>query len=312
MSKTVVVTTCSANHIAQAKGLAESVHKYNPNIEVMIGLVDKLEGRVPPQYYESFRVVEAHTLEIPEFETMLARYNVFELNCALKCFFAAAALEKMGADRIIFLDSDMLVYDSLQYIENLLESHPVLLTPHIWTAFPIDNKRPFEREMLKNGVYNAGFFGVKKNETGLSFLKWWKERMIDQCYVNLKEGMFVDQKWLNLVPLFFPAVKLVDHYGCNVAYWNLHERKVSKQEGKFMVNEQPLIFFHYSGYNIKEPSIISRHQDRVKMEDQPALKELFAYYQEALIRNNHSGMLGLRCYYKKRKSVWEKMRIKRK
>ncbi len=312
MAKTVIVTTCSANHLAQAKGLGESVLKYNSGYSIMIGLVDRLEGRVPKTYYEPMQVIEAHTLAIPEFEKMRAQYNVFELNCALKSFFAAAAIERLGADKVIFLDSDMLVFDSLQYIEDELDRHPLLLTPHIWTPFPIDNKRPFEREMLKNGIYNAGFFAIKNNQTGQAFLKWWKERMVDQCYVDLKEGMFVDQKWLNLVPIFFPETKLLDHPGCNIAYWNLHERVVGKKDGRFTANEKPLLFFHYSGYSMKEPHLISRHQDRVQMEDQPALKELFSIYQEALVRNNHASMLGLSCYYKKKDTLLERMGIRRK
>ena len=311
MPKTVVVTTCSANHLAQAKGLGESVLKHNPGYIIMVGLVDRLEGRVPPVYYEKLHIVEAHTLAIPEFEKMRVQYSVFELNCALKCFFAADAFDRFGADKVIFLDTDMLVFNSLQYLEDELDRHPLLLTPHIWTPFPMDNKRPFEREMLKNGIYNAGFFAIKDDDVGKSFLKWWMQRMIDQCYVELKEGMFVDQKWLNLAPLFFPQAKLLDHPGCNVAYWNLHERKVVKKEGRFTVNEEPLLFYHYSGYSMKEPGLISRHQDRVQMEDQPALKELFSIYQEALIRNEHVRIQELSCYYKKKASLLERFGKKR-
>ena len=307
MSKTVIVTTCSANHLAQAKGLGESVLMHNSGYSVMVGLVDRLEGRVPSAYYEKLHVVEAHTLQIPEFEKMRAQYSVFELNCALKCFFAAAAFERFSADKVIFLDTDMLVFESLQYLEDELDQHSVLLTPHIRTPFPLDNKRPFEREMLKNGIYNAGFFAIKNDGVGQAFLKWWMQRMIDQCYVDLKEGMFVDQKWLNLAPLFFPQVKLLDHPGCNVAYWNLHERTVVKDQGKFWVNNKPLLFFHFSGYSMKEPGLISRHQDRVQMEDQPALKELFFIYQEALIRNEHVKMQELSCYYKKKGSFLDRI-----
>ena len=213
MSKTVVVTTCSANHLAQAKGLGESVLKYNPGYTVMIGLVDKLNGRVPADYYTPLDIVEAHELDFQEFESMRERYDVFELNCALKAFFAAEAFKKYSASKIIFLDSDMLVFDSLSAIEDKLDIHSVLLTPHINSPFPIDNKRPFEREMLKNGIYNAGFFALKNDEGGMAFLNWWKNRLIDQCYVDLKHGMFVDQKWLNLAPVFFSFSRIAKASG---------------------------------------------------------------------------------------------------
>lgn len=311
MIKTVIVTTCSANHLAQAKGLGESVLRFNHGYKLMIGMVDKLAGRVPHDYYHQFDIVEAHELGLPEFDQMRERYNVFELNCALKVFFAEKAFKKYAAEKVIFLDSDMLVFDSLRYIEEELDRNSILLTPHIWSPFPMDNKRPFEREMLKNGIYNAGFFALKNDRDGQAFLDWWKARMIDQCYVDLKHGMFVDQKWLNLAPVFFSEVKLLDHPGCNIAYWNLHERKLTKQDGKFLVNGQPLLFYHYSGYDIKEPALISRHQDRVNMENEPALAEVFRIYQEALMKNKHAEMLGLVCYYRKPKSFLQKVGLKK-
>ena len=307
MSKTVVITSCSANHLAQAKGLVESVARYNPGYKIIIGLVDKLEARVDPGYWRPVDIVEAHELAIPEFEKMISQYDVFELNCALKAFFADHAIKKYGADKLIFLDSDMLVFDSLAYIENELDKHSILITPHILSPFPFDGKRPFEREMLKNGIYNAGFFALKNDAEGQKFLDWWKARMVDQCYVNLKEGMFVDQKWLNLVPVFFPSTKWLDHPGCNMAYWNLHERKLSKNGERFIVNGQSLLFFHYSGYSMEQPHLISRHQDRVSMEENPALKELFQLYQDTLVRNKHAEMLNLAYYYKGKKSIWTKL-----
>ncbi len=311
MADTIIVTTCSANHLAQAKGLGDSLLQHNPGYKLMIGLVDKLAGRVTSDYCSPHELVEAHELNISEFSQMCEAYDVFELNCALKVFFAIHAFKKYKAEKVIFLDSDMLVFSSLHFVENELEKKSILLTPHILTPFKKDGKRPFEREMLKNGVFNGGFFAVKNNEEGNSFLNWWKERMIDQCYVNLKEGMFVDQKWLNLAPIFFSALGWLQHPGCNAAYWNLHERTISKKENQFYVNDEPLLFFHFSGYSMDLPHQISRHQDRVFMEDNTALKELFALYHQLLIENNHPEMRSFKCYYSKNNNFLKKLGLKR-
>ena len=165
--------------------------------------------------------------------------------------------------------------------------------------------------MLKNGIYNAGFFALKNDEGGMAFLNWWKNRLIDQCYVDLKHGMFVDQKWLNLAPVFFPSVGSLKHPGCNIAYWNLHERTLTKKDNQYFVNERPLLFFHYSGYSMNQPELISRHQDRTDMKDNPALKEVFALYQQTLIKNGHSEMLKLECFYKKPKGMLQKLGLKK-
>lgn len=297
---TIVVTTCSLNHLAQAKGLADSIFRYNPAYKMIIGLVDRLEDRVPVAYYAPYDIVEAHRLPLPEFKAMCERYTPLELNCALKSFFCDYALKKYSADAVIFLDSDILVFNSLQFLEIQLQQASVLLSPHITKPYPDDGHRPVEQELLKNGVFNAGFFAFKNDNTGLDFLNWLKERMVDQCYVNAKEGLNADQTWFNLVPLFFKNVIILDHPGCNTAYWNLHERSVSKKDDGYFVNETfPLLFFHFSGYSLQYPQKISRHQDRIALENESAVKELTQLYHDTLIKNKHPELLTKENVYSK-------------
>ena len=274
MGKKIAVTVCSAAHLAQAKGLGDSLLKHNPGYQLVIGLVDKLDGRIPGTYYHPHELIEAHNLNIPQFGEMVRRYTLLELSFALKYFFVDYCAKKYNPGKIIFLDSDILVFDSLEPIERRLDEFPVLITPHITSSYPDDGKRPMEREMLKNGIYNAGFFALKTDDTGIKFLNWFKIRMTDQCYVNAKEAMNADQSWFNFIPVYFNKARLLDHPGCNVAYWNLHEKIISKQGGKYFANDEPLVFFHYSGYSLKEPGLISRHQDRFDMKENQTINEL--------------------------------------
>jgi hypothetical protein len=311
MLQKLIVTTCSANHLAQAKSLGDSLLAFNPDYKLLIGLVDKLEGRVQPEFYHPHDLIEAEALHIPEFEEMCQRYTTLELNCALKSFFVSHALNVLKADVVFFLDTDILLFDPFKFLEEELTHHSILLTPHITKPFPNDNLRPQEKEILKTGIFNAGFFGLRNDEIGRALLKWWRERMINQCYERPKEGLNVDQKWLNLVPLYFEKVKIISHAGCNVAYWNFHERIITKQEEKYFVNNNPLLFFHYSGYSTKEPNKISRHQDRYSFDNRQELKELFDLYHTALIKNGHEEMLSLKCYYEKsNKNILKRLGIK--
>lgn len=299
MFNKIVVTVCTASHLAQAKALGDSLLKYNPGYKLIIGLADNLDRRVADAYYHPHELIEAGELNIPQFGEMVKRYSLLELSCALKYFFVDHVITKYNSEKIIFLDSDILVFDSLGFLENELEEFSILLTPHISTPYPDDNKRPIEREMLKNGVFNAGFFAFKCDENGKAFLGWIKSRMIDQCYVDPKRGLNADQSWFNFVPVYFNKVSIIRHPGINVAYWNLHERKVSKQGEKYLVNDQPLIFFHYSGYSTGHPSEISKHQDRISFDSSSALKELFQLYHSTLIKNDHEKMISLKCFYRK-------------
>jgi hypothetical protein len=134
------------------------------------------------------------------------------------------------------------------------------------------------------------------------FVAWWKERMIDQGYERPKEGLNADQKWLNFLPFYFQNVRILTHAGCNVAYWNLHERNIEKRASNFFINNEPLLFFHYSGYSFQQPEKISRHQDRFSMKDNAAIQELFNIYQQILLQNDHAALQKIPGYYKRKSS----------
>ena len=57
--------------------------------------------------------------------------------------------------------------------------------------------------------------------------------------MRVEEGLFVDQKWIDLVPGFYPDVGIIHHPGYNVAYWNLHCRRVEIGD-QIRVNGEPL------------------------------------------------------------------------
>jgi hypothetical protein len=309
---TVVVTTCSANHLAQANSLGDSLLKYNPGYKYVIGLADKLSETIRKGFDLPYEVIEAAELAIPEFGDMYKRYSTFELNCALKSFFLMYAMKKYQPAKLLFMDSDMLAFHSLDYITDLLDHHNILLTPHIFSPFPADAYKPKERDILKAGIYNAGFIGLKNDQTGNAFLKWWTDRMVDQCYERPKMGLVVDQNWLNFVPIYFENTMVVKHHGCNVAYWNLHERQVEKRGEAYLVNNRDtLLFFHFSGYQFSSPNLISRHQERYSMSDFPVVKELFGIYHSMLQKNRHDEMMKIPCFYRKEKGWLDRLRVKK-
>jgi lipopolysaccharide biosynthesis glycosyltransferase len=302
MSEKIIITVCSINYLAQAKALADSVIHHNPGYKLVIGLVDKINDQVDITSYAPHRLLQVHEMNLPEFEEMYNRYNLLELNCALKSFFVRWGLDTYKPEYLFYLDADMMVHDSLASLEELLNQYSILVTPHITKPFPRDNLLPAEHTILKTGMYNAGFFAVKNDVTGNALINWWKERMVDEGYERPKDGYNCDQNWLNFAPLYFAGVKNVDHPGCNVAYWNFHEKDIEKRGEKVYVNNQPLLIFHYSGYSIKHPGEISRHQTRYSMKYNAAIESLFKEYHQVLLNNGHAELQKIPCYYKKESS----------
>jgi hypothetical protein len=122
--------------------------------------------------------------------------------------------------------------------------------------------------------------------------------------VNL--GMYVDQLWINHVPIYFDRVFVTKHLGLNCAYWNLHERHFSIKNNCYLVNEKfELLFFHFSALNIYDTNNISKSQNRYNLVERTDLVSLVTEYAKKLIDVKADGSYNVRCVYSA-KSILQK------
>jgi hypothetical protein len=231
---------------------------------------------------ETFEVVNIRQLNIDNLQHLAFRYNILELNTNVKPTFLAKLFEK-GVEKLLYFDPDILICGSLDPLLDLLGRYCILLTPHSTSPIEDDGDRPSEIDFLLAGVFNLGFIGLRKAEQTERFLHWWEKRCLELGYAELRSGLFVDQKWTNLVPCYFDSVHVVKDLGCNVAYWNLHERTITRVDGNFLVNHVfPLRFFHFSGIDPQDNSQLSRHCSRHQLSESPDLVALFHDYREQI------------------------------
>jgi hypothetical protein len=304
MQNKVVLTICSINYLAQAKSLGDSLLEHNPDYDFVIGLVDRLDqSSISAEQLPPYPLIELHDIGIPNFENMCDRYNITELNTAVKPFYLKYLYDQFPEIEILhYFDPDILVFQALTEIEKGLENNSLFLTPHILSAFP-DENTPQERNLLNTGMYNLGFLGTKRSETTTSFLTWWADRLFEHCYIDLANGMFVDQNWVNFAPIYYEDVFVSRHKGLNMAYWNLHERSLNTDGESYVVNNEfPLIFFHFSGYDPNYPTQISKYQNRYEFVEKGDVASIFDYYAQILIKNGHKKYKSYRCYYIKQES----------
>ena len=290
----IAFTVCSANYLPYAKPLADSVLQHNPGYKFVIALDDTYE-EYNASFFSPHQVVPVPAMQLPFFNEMNSRYNMFELSCALKPYVAAYLLEaNPRCTQLFYFDSDILLFDSLTGAENILKEHCLLLTPHLAEAVNEEGRIFTELNVLRTGVYNAGFFGINRSDESFAFLNWWKQRLRYHCFNDAGHGLFVDQLWLGLAPLYFKSSFVLFDPGYNLAYWNFLERKLSVQDGKYMVNQKhPLVFFHYSGYAIDQPEEISKHQKTHHFQNSPEYLPLFEEYRKSVIQNNSNDFLSL-------------------
>ncbi len=149
------------------------------------------------------------------------QYTPFELSCAAKPYLVAHLFEHYGIRKLAYFDSDIMVFHHLRHLEELLDDHSLVITPHLTATLRPDDKHPTELAIVQAGTFNMGFFAVRNSQPANAFLAWWKRRLDRECLNAVERGMFVDQKWVNLAPGLFDDVCILRDPGYNVAYWNL-------------------------------------------------------------------------------------------
>jgi glycosyltransferase involved in cell wall biosynthesis len=230
-----------------------------------------------------------------KFEEMAYKYDVVEFCTAVKPF-CIEYLFWSGYEKVLYFDPDIVFFEPVESLYDALTRYQCVLTPHITSPMPVDNKRQNDMEILSCGAYNLGFGGWSLSQEVLDFIAWWQNQMKVYCFHDVHHHMFVDQYWMGFAPCFLETY-IVKHPGCNAAYWNLHERQYEFKRGKWYVNDKPLIFYHYSGLDYFNPYNISRHQNRFNLNNRPELSKLFFNYVKQLYNYDALERIGLPYYY---------------
>lgn len=297
--KKVVFTIVARNYLGFAFTLVDSLRKVDDSTDLFIYVVDGTDG-VPDTMLSRYPVQSLDESLVPQFKSLAFKYSVTEFSTAVKPFIIHHLFTTKGYDKLIYLDPDIYVYQSLQPVFDELDHYSCLLTPHIIDAEVEYTGNAVESEFLFSGIYNLGFLALKKSATSLQLVNWWMNRLHSLCYGDRLESLHVDQKWMDFVPAFFGAEVLSYRYpGVNIAYWNIHERELVKTEAAILVakktapeTQYPVLFIHFSGVN---PANIYKNKQckQLDIKKYPVWESLISAYAEAVLNNGHLQLLKL-------------------
>lgn len=284
-----ICTIVAKNYLAAAKTLGDSIKKSNPDMEFHILLSDEFDGYIKTEE-ENYSILEARSLNIPNFDEMAYKYNVIEFSTAVKPFYFEYLFDKYNYDKLYYLDPDMYVYKDMCELNYLLDKYSILLTPHLVEASCKEDGLMFEKETLGGGMYNLGFLGMKNDDITKQMLIWWQTKLKDNCYFSKREYLFYDQKWMNFVPIIFKNVYIIKSKAYNIARWNFHERLVRiNEDGYFQVEQDgkytDIVIFHYSGFKVNIESF-GVGDISISDEQKNNYWKMFCYYKNK-IENNH-------------------------
>lgn len=290
-----ICTIISKNYLAHARTLADSFQKYNFGGKLFVLLVDEINSQFDPKK-EKFSLVNIREIGIPNLESFCFKYSVIEKNTCAKAHFLKYLFEKFHLKKLAYFDPDILFTNSLENLWKLLDNKSIVLTPHL-TGPIFDDKKPSEFDIMSSGPYNLGFLALSYTKTTRDFLNWWMPHLMEHGNFDPESGLFVDQKWIDLVPSLFDDVFIIRHPGYNVAYWNLMHRELKITDGKISVNGKPLYFFHFSGFSPENIEDVSKHQNRFTLKKIEKLRPVFELYRDLLVENGYFEVKNLKCKF---------------
>lgn len=257
--------------------LFQSLRRHHPEFVLHLVLADELRPEFNLESEPFDEVLTLPDLDIPNWRGWAFCHTIVELATAIKPFALMKLLARPGCSAVLYLDPDIVVFSRLDEILQALGEADIALTPHqtkpeTTLSAVIDN----EICSLKHGIYNLGFVGVKASDKGRRFANWWAQRVYHFCRDDIPNGLFTDQRWIDLVPAFFDHVAILRSSRFNVAPWNLTTRDMQGTlENGFLVDGQPLGFYHFTGFDSGAHKIMAEKNSR----GNPDVRKLVAWYE---------------------------------
>lgn len=282
-------TISSWNYLHYSRTLASSLARHHPDFSRILAIADTRRQDLERDAFPEF---DAHLyfedLDLPDRRAFSFRYDVMELNTAIKpTVFRRLFAE--GFDRVVYLDPDIFAYRRFDEIMQAFDAGATsILTPHA-LAPNLHSESPNDLTFMQSGIYNLGFLALARTDETSALLEWWEARLRHECVSNrLSDGIFVDQKFMDLWPAYCSGTHILRDPAYNVAYWNLDSRTIKRTRDRYDVNGSPLAFFHFSGIAPRDKSILSKHQQRWKPTSTRELESLFTDYHGQLTAHGAS------------------------
>lgn len=293
----IYYTSATSCFIPKARVLGKSLKKYNPAAKFYLVLSDKLPDGfdLAQEPFDgvlfSDEIVLDSDMSVPFWFYL---HDVTELCTAVKGWAALELLERTGEDKIVYLDPDIAVFRSLEPLEKMLDEHDIIVTPHRLAPEPrFDDLFYGDHQFYTRGGFNLGFVAVKKTEQGIAFLKWWHKMLESLCYIDDPQGLFTDQKLIDLAPCFFDKLYICRDEGYNVSWWNITQRTISGTAEDLRVNGNPVYFYHFSNYDSGlHKRVITDHCNNNK-----DLWKLFDWYTDQQNANGYEQLRKHPCVY---------------
>ncbi len=268
LTQPAYVTILARNFLPRALALSQSLLEHGDGRPLNVFLTDATPETELPEV-EGVRWMYPAMLDAGEraILELAASYDLVEFATAVKPLVLRSLLEEH--EQVAYLDPDTYAVSRMAELSPALDAGAgLVLTPHY--LHPVPPQSEFsEGHLLHAGVYNLGFCAVDRRAS--DFLDWWWGHLRYECIHDPMDGLFVDQKWVDVGGVLFGGRRL-EHHGYNVSFVNLHERPVGRDADGYVIEGtgDRLRLYHFHAFDPKQPEALTT---RVALADPAASPE---------------------------------------
>jgi hypothetical protein len=174
---------------------------------------------------------------------------------------------------LTYIDSDLLFFSDPKPAYDELGENSIYIVGH---RFGTDIKK----QEQTYGKYNVGFNMFRNDENSFACLRWWYEKCLECCSIDVSKGKVGDQKYLDEFPHRFEKVVETKLNGVGLGRWNFMYHSFQINNNIFQVDNEHLIVFHFNTIDIINPyCLVASHIQKC-----PILFQEYAKYIRKAIR----------------------------
>lgn len=270
-------TFASQGYLAAALALGQSFVAKHEGCSFHIITI----GRMPPMppIPEGIVMLPGGEIPVPGGGRFRFRYTLPALCAAQKPFAFRYLFDSSDIQRLLYLDADMLVMRPMREAWALLQHADGLLVPTLHDLPPEGAAAERTRTALLHGAFDTSFVGLRRSTAASRLLEWWGRQVFTGCRDAPSDGLYLDQRFMDLVPGAFPGIGILRDPAYNVDAWML-AAATHRQDIDGKADDPACLNFH--GYDPATPLVFRGHQGDVDASATPPLAGYIEGYRQLL------------------------------
>jgi hypothetical protein len=241
----VYCTYFDHNYLSRALAMIESLRRFEVQTPIYVltlsDLCTEILRELALPHIEIIQLVELEGA-YPELTRVKPQRNQVEYYYTLSPFLPSYLFDQTGADRITYIDADLYFYTSPRPLLDSLVGVSVAITPHRFS---------YEyRNHLQYGRFNVGWITYTRCAEAMDCLSTYRANCAEWCFERLEDNRYGDQKYLDAWPDRYPSLKVIEHKGFNLSFWNVNSYMLRMKDGYPMIDSDPLVFYHFSSIKL--------------------------------------------------------------